>query len=170
MVIEAGQGDDAQASEQLDAMLDGDDIEIAFNPQYLLDGLGALHHPFARLAFTQSTKPALLTGQAEAGRRVRRQLPVRADAGAAGRLTPPRAARVARTRQADLRSERRDESEGSQMKIGLIGLGKMGGNMRTRLRAAGIEVVGYDRNADISDADVARGDGRRSSRRRGWSG
>ncbi|GAA4351138.1 decarboxylating 6-phosphogluconate dehydrogenase [Angustibacter luteus] len=38
------------------------------------------------------------------------------------------------------------------MKIGLIGLGKMGGNMRTRLRAAGHEVVGYDRNADISDA------------------
>ena len=32
------------------------------------------------------------------------------------------------------------------MDIGLVGLGKMGGNMRTRLRNAGITVVGYDRN------------------------
>jgi 6-phosphogluconate dehydrogenase len=38
------------------------------------------------------------------------------------------------------------------MQLGLIGLGKMGGNMRERLRAAGHEVVGYDRNPDISDA------------------
>src|SRR6476619_7233436 len=38
------------------------------------------------------------------------------------------------------------------MKLGLVGLGKMGGNMRTRLREAGHTVVGYDRNADLSDA------------------
>ena len=38
------------------------------------------------------------------------------------------------------------------MDIGLVGLGKMGGNMRTRLRNAGHTVVGYDRNQDISDA------------------
>jgi 6-phosphogluconate dehydrogenase len=37
------------------------------------------------------------------------------------------------------------------MDIGLVGLGKMGGNMRTRLRNAGITVVGYDRNPEISD-------------------
>jgi 6-phosphogluconate dehydrogenase len=37
------------------------------------------------------------------------------------------------------------------MQLGLIGLGKMGGNMRERLREAGHEVVGYDRNPDISD-------------------
>ena len=37
------------------------------------------------------------------------------------------------------------------MDIGLIGLGKMGGNMRTRLRNAGHTVVGYDRNQEISD-------------------
>jgi len=35
--------------------------------------------------------------------------------------------------------------------IGLIGLGKMGGNMRTRLRRAGIEVTGYDRDPSVSD-------------------
>lgn len=66
VTIEAGQGDDAQASESIEAQLDGVDVEIAFNPQYLLDGLAALHQPWARLAFTQPTKPALLTGQAEA--------------------------------------------------------------------------------------------------------
>ena len=38
------------------------------------------------------------------------------------------------------------------MQIGLIGLGKMGGNMRERLRLAGHEVIGYDRNQAISDA------------------
>ncbi len=37
------------------------------------------------------------------------------------------------------------------MDIGLVGLGKMGGNMRTRLRNAGHTVVGYDRNPDVSD-------------------
>jgi 6-phosphogluconate dehydrogenase len=38
------------------------------------------------------------------------------------------------------------------MEIGLVGLGKMGGNMRTRLRNAGHTVIGYDRNPDVSDA------------------
>ncbi len=37
------------------------------------------------------------------------------------------------------------------MDIGLIGLGKMGGNMRSRLRNGGVTVVGYDRNPDLSD-------------------
>ncbi len=37
------------------------------------------------------------------------------------------------------------------MDIGLVGLGKMGGNMRTRLRNGGHTVVGFDRNPDISD-------------------
>jgi 6-phosphogluconate dehydrogenase len=39
------------------------------------------------------------------------------------------------------------------MQLGLVGLGRMGGNMRERLRHAGHEVVGYDRNRDISDSD-----------------
>jgi 6-phosphogluconate dehydrogenase len=38
------------------------------------------------------------------------------------------------------------------MDIGIIGLGRMGGNMRERMRRAGHTVVGYDRNAEISDA------------------
>jgi 6-phosphogluconate dehydrogenase len=36
--------------------------------------------------------------------------------------------------------------------IGIVGLGRMGGNMRERMRGAGLTVVGYDRNADVSDA------------------
>ncbi|GAA4408981.1 decarboxylating 6-phosphogluconate dehydrogenase [Fodinibacter luteus] len=38
------------------------------------------------------------------------------------------------------------------MQLGLVGLGKMGGNMRERIRRAGHEVVGYDRNKAVSDA------------------
>ncbi|WP_445527924.1 phosphogluconate dehydrogenase (NAD(+)-dependent, decarboxylating) [Streptomyces cyslabdanicus] len=39
------------------------------------------------------------------------------------------------------------------MQLGLVGLGKMGGNMRERLRDAGLTVVGYDRDPDLSDVD-----------------
>ncbi|MDR2255761.1 MAG: decarboxylating 6-phosphogluconate dehydrogenase [Arthrobacter sp.] len=37
------------------------------------------------------------------------------------------------------------------MHLGMIGLGKMGGNMRERLRRGGHTVIGYDRNPDVSD-------------------
>jgi 6-phosphogluconate dehydrogenase len=43
------------------------------------------------------------------------------------------------------------------MQIGLIGLGKMGGNMRERLRNAGHDVVGYDTNPELSDVDSLAG-------------
>jgi 6-phosphogluconate dehydrogenase len=39
------------------------------------------------------------------------------------------------------------------VQLGLIGLGRMGGNMRDRLRAAGHEVVGYDPRPEVSDVD-----------------
>ncbi len=35
------------------------------------------------------------------------------------------------------------------MRMGMVGLGKMGGNMATRLRRGGIEVVGYDRSSEV---------------------
>jgi 6-phosphogluconate dehydrogenase len=42
------------------------------------------------------------------------------------------------------------------MQLGLVGLGRMGGNMRERVRRAGHEVVGYDRNPAVTDvADLA---------------
>jgi 6-phosphogluconate dehydrogenase len=37
------------------------------------------------------------------------------------------------------------------MHIGLVGLGKMGNNMRDRLRAGGLEVTGYDPNPAVTD-------------------
>lgn len=65
IAIEAGTGDDAQGSEAIEASLTGPGLEIAFNPQFLLDGLGALDTAYARLAFTQPSRPAVLSGQAE---------------------------------------------------------------------------------------------------------
>ncbi|MET8353479.1 MULTISPECIES: phosphogluconate dehydrogenase (NAD(+)-dependent, decarboxylating) [unclassified Micromonospora] len=43
------------------------------------------------------------------------------------------------------------------MQLGLVGLGRMGGNMRERLRAAGHEVVGFDHNAQLSDVPTLAG-------------
>jgi 6-phosphogluconate dehydrogenase len=37
------------------------------------------------------------------------------------------------------------------MQLGLVGLGRMGGNMRERIRSAGHEVVGFDQNPNVSD-------------------
>ncbi|MFD9790885.1 DNA polymerase III subunit beta [Streptomyces sp. NPDC059070] len=63
LILEAGSSDDAQAVERVDANLEGDDISIAFNPTFLLDGLSAIDSPVAQLSFTTSTKPALLSGK-----------------------------------------------------------------------------------------------------------
>ncbi|MEU3402522.1 DNA polymerase III subunit beta [Streptomyces sp. NPDC006670] len=63
LILEAGSSDDAQAVERVDATLEGDDISIAFNPTFLLDGLSAIDSPAAQLSFTTSTKPALLSGR-----------------------------------------------------------------------------------------------------------
>ena len=40
------------------------------------------------------------------------------------------------------------------MHIGLVGLGKMGGNMRSRLRKGGVEVTGFARTREVSDVDT----------------
>jgi DNA polymerase-3 subunit beta len=62
VVLDAGQSDDAQASEALEATLDGDPITVAFNPQYLLDGLGALSTEYVQFGFLQETKPVEFVG------------------------------------------------------------------------------------------------------------
>ena len=38
------------------------------------------------------------------------------------------------------------------MRLGMIGLGKMGGNMARRLRGADIEVAGFNRDAKATEA------------------
>lgn len=63
VTLEAGTGEEAQASESLAADLEGDDISIAFNPTYLLDGLGALETSHTQLAFTVATRPAVISGK-----------------------------------------------------------------------------------------------------------
>ena len=61
IALQAGSGDEAQATESVECSLSGDPIEIAFNPQYLLDGLGAVDSPEVDLSFTGPTRPAVLT-------------------------------------------------------------------------------------------------------------
>ena len=63
LVLEAGTGEEAQAVEVIEAGYDGDEFSIAFNPQYLLDGLSAIDWDTARMSFTEPGKPALITGK-----------------------------------------------------------------------------------------------------------
>jgi DNA polymerase-3 subunit beta len=61
VTLEAGNGEEAQASESIEATLSGDDISIGFNPSYLLDGLQALPGPAVNIAMTQPARPAAFT-------------------------------------------------------------------------------------------------------------
>jgi len=65
--LEAGTGDEATATEKLDINYKGEDINIAFNPTFLTDGLTAINTAFVHITFTGANKPAVLTGQTEAG-------------------------------------------------------------------------------------------------------
>jgi len=63
--LEAGAGEEAQATEALEILLTGEPITIAFNPTFLADGLQAIGTPFVQISFTGSNKPAILAGKAE---------------------------------------------------------------------------------------------------------
>lgn len=67
LLLEAGSGEEAQASESLEATINGADISIGFNPTYLLDGLAVMSDPVVHLSFTQHTKPAAISGVSEIG-------------------------------------------------------------------------------------------------------
>jgi DNA polymerase-3 subunit beta len=60
IVLEAGSGEGAMAREEVEGSLSGDEITIAFNPGYLLDGLTAMNSPQVQFSFTTATKPAVL--------------------------------------------------------------------------------------------------------------
>ena len=62
LTLDAGSGEEAMASESIEAFVTGEDITTGFNPAYLLDGLTALESPFVELAFTQASKPVVLSG------------------------------------------------------------------------------------------------------------
>ncbi|MFJ3957315.1 DNA polymerase III subunit beta [Arthrobacter sp. NPDC090010] len=63
--LDAGTGEDAQASEELEARLEGEEITVAFNPGYLIEGLSVIETKFVRFSFTSAPKPAMLTAQAD---------------------------------------------------------------------------------------------------------
>jgi DNA polymerase-3 subunit beta len=67
LLLEAGSGEEAQASESIEATINGADISIGFNPTYLLEGLGVMSDPVVHLSFTQHTKPAAISGVPEIG-------------------------------------------------------------------------------------------------------
>ncbi len=67
VALSAGGEDEGRAEEQLEVVYDGDAITTAFNPQFLLDGLGALSSVSARLLFTSSNKPVVLRPDAADG-------------------------------------------------------------------------------------------------------
>jgi len=66
LTLEAGVGDDAQATEEIEIAFDGEALSIAFNPTFLLDGLAAVNSPFVEIAFTGGSKPAVLSGKSSA--------------------------------------------------------------------------------------------------------
>ena len=67
LIVEAGGSEDARASEAMDCAYTGDSMTIAFNHQYLLEGLSALDGPVAQLSFTDPKKPAIMSPVAEDG-------------------------------------------------------------------------------------------------------
>jgi DNA polymerase III subunit beta len=60
--LTAGGDDEGRAEEQIEAAYTGDPLTVGFNPNFLLDGLAAVHASVARLSFTNATKPAVITG------------------------------------------------------------------------------------------------------------
>ena len=62
LVLEAGQGDAAQASEAVPATVDGKDITLAFNPIFLQEGISVMNQDAVKISYTQENKPAVMVG------------------------------------------------------------------------------------------------------------
>lgn len=64
LTLEAGTGDEAQATETIPADFTGDDdFTVAFNPHFLIDGIGATGVARIQINFTTATRPAVITGK-----------------------------------------------------------------------------------------------------------
>ncbi|WP_030919765.1 DNA polymerase III subunit beta [Streptosporangium amethystogenes] len=61
VLIQAGGGDIGRGTEVVDAELSGDDIQIAFQSHFLLDGLNGVETEFVRLNMESPSRPALIT-------------------------------------------------------------------------------------------------------------
>ncbi|MBW3095021.1 DNA polymerase III subunit beta [Bifidobacterium sp. 64T4] len=66
LTLSAGAVDEAQAKEIIDIDMDGEDITVAFNPSYLIEGLSAISEPYVRMKLTTAVKPVEFNGQQEA--------------------------------------------------------------------------------------------------------
>jgi DNA polymerase-3 subunit beta len=58
--VTAGSGEIGEAEEALQGTLSGDDLQIAFNPRYLTDGLDAANTDQVALEFRDELKPAVI--------------------------------------------------------------------------------------------------------------
>ena len=67
LTLDAGSGDEAQASESIEADVDGEALTTGFNPQFLLDGLTAIDESVVEMAFTQASKPVVISGSPAEG-------------------------------------------------------------------------------------------------------
>ena len=63
--LEAGAGEEAQATEAIEILLTGEPISIAFNPVFLADGLTAVGTKYVQISFTGPNKPAILMGKSD---------------------------------------------------------------------------------------------------------
>ena len=154
LTLDAGSGDEALATEQIEAgRRRATTSRPASTRSSCSTGSTALEAPVVELAFTQAS-------EARGDRRAWTAWTVSADADFRYLLMPRPPAPACRShgthagysltaRTRNTRLARR----GARMDLGLVGLGKMGGNMRERIRRAGHTVVGYDRNPDLSDVD-----------------
>ena len=62
VVLKAGTGDEATATETIGCTLQGEGLDVAFNPRFLADGLAGLTEAHARLSLQSAEKAAVLTG------------------------------------------------------------------------------------------------------------
>jgi DNA polymerase-3 subunit beta len=67
LVIEAGGLGSARAREATEAKLEGETLKIAINPQFMLDGLGAVGSPNVILSFVSTHKPVMMLPADENG-------------------------------------------------------------------------------------------------------
>ena len=65
LTLDAGSGDEAQASESIEATVQGEALTTGFNPQFLLDGLTAIESPVVEMGFTQASKPVVISATRE---------------------------------------------------------------------------------------------------------
>ncbi|MBO4271632.1 DNA polymerase III subunit beta [Microbispora triticiradicis] len=65
VLIQAGGGDIGRGAEVVEAELEGPDIQIAFQPHFLLDGLAGVGTERARVHLDSPTRPALVTDEGD---------------------------------------------------------------------------------------------------------